>query len=95
MNTMEILGFTFAALAAIYGYYYSRRYGHIDLRIMMWVGIVGLPVWVWSTAVRHHVVNLSGTQGEISDWLVRAYAFVTLVLFMKVLIDMFSKANYK
>ena len=90
---MEIFNFGFSTLAIIVGYYYSRKYSHVDLLILMWFGVTNLLVDIWSY-YNKHVLHLSGTAGDINAVVIRIYGVIVLVIFIKLFINIFNKDNY-
>lgn len=78
MNSFEILGFTVFGAMSFVGYYYSRNYSDIHLRLLKWFGNIAILVWVWIYYVRHFSHFTTETT-IINNYIVRIFWAVTFL----------------
>jgi len=85
---MNAFNFIFSVLTVLCGYYFSKKYTHVDFKILMWLGLTNFLIECWRV-YESRTLHLSGTPAHINDFVIRLYGVIALTLLFKLGYDSF------
>jgi len=82
MNADFLAWLTYVVIA-VTGYYFWRKYKHKDFRLLMWLGIVSIPVSMWDYYIKH-ILHPSSTIQVISGLAVHVFWLLAIILILRI-----------